>query len=122
MGTFTVTIEIGDPQGQRFEEVEALVDTGATLTIVPASLLRRLGVTPRRRAAFRLADGSLVEMDIGITIVRVGGLETSTSVVFGDEGRALLGVLTLEDLFLGVDPVRKRLFPVEGLLMAEQGH
>ena len=31
MGAFAVTLEIGDPQGSRFETVEALVDTGATL-------------------------------------------------------------------------------------------
>ena len=46
MGTFGVTIEIGDPQGQRFEAMNALVDTGATYTVVPASLLVRLSVTP----------------------------------------------------------------------------
>ena len=37
MGTFNVTIEIGDLNGQRFTEMEALVDTGATATMVAAS-------------------------------------------------------------------------------------
>ncbi len=36
MGIFNVPIEVGDPEGGRFERVEALVDTGATFTIVPA--------------------------------------------------------------------------------------
>ena len=35
MGTFRVTIEIGDPAGRHYETVEALVDTGATYTTVP---------------------------------------------------------------------------------------
>ena len=50
MGTFNITIEIGDPQGQRFEEIDALVDTGATMTAVPTFILRRLGVVPARRS------------------------------------------------------------------------
>jgi predicted aspartyl protease len=57
VGTFQVTIEIGDPQGLRFEEIDALVDAGATLTSAPTSMLRRLGVTPTRKGAFEFADG-----------------------------------------------------------------
>ena len=30
MGLFHVPIEIGDPQGERYERIDALVDTGAT--------------------------------------------------------------------------------------------
>ena len=37
---FHAPIEIGDPRGERYEEVEALIDTGATYTVVPASRLR----------------------------------------------------------------------------------
>ena len=119
MGTFTVTIEVGDAQGQRFEQVDALVDTGATLTIVPASLLASLGVTSSRRGKFRLANGQSVEMGMGETRVRVDGLETSTWILFGEEGAPiLLGALTLEELLLGVDPFNRRLIPVEGLLMS----
>ena len=119
MGTFTVTIEVGDVQGQRFEQIEALADTGATLTSVPASLLESLGVTPARRDTFRLANGQRVEMGMGETRVRVEGLETSTWVLFGQEDAPiLLGALTLEALLLGVDPFNRRLVPVEGLLMS----
>src|SRR2546426_7445032 len=57
MGTFRVAIEIGDAAGERWETVEALVDTGATYTTVPAELLRRLGVAPHARDAFVLASG-----------------------------------------------------------------
>ena len=117
MGTFTVTLEIGDPQGGRFETVEALVDTGATLTTAPASLLRRLGVEATRRGTFEYADGRQVEMDIGETKVKVEGIETTTSVLFGTEDAApLLGAMTLEGLLLGVDPFNRRLVPIVGML------
>ncbi len=45
MGTFHYTIEIGTPDGSIYKNVDALVDTGASYTVVPA-LLRRLGVDP----------------------------------------------------------------------------
>lgn len=40
MGTFSVLIEVGNPGGNRFEGLEALVDTGATYTVVPSRLAR----------------------------------------------------------------------------------
>ena len=58
-------------------------------------------------------------MDIGQTWVRVNGRSVITLVVFGDEGvEPLLGDYTLEGLRLAVDPVRRRLIPVPGRLMA----
>lgn len=118
MGTFRVAIEIGDPQGQRWERIEALVDTGASYTAVPASLLRRLGVEPQERRPFRLADERLVEYEVSQTQVRLDGRARYTLVVFGREGsEPLLGVVTLEEFGLAVDPVGQRLIPVPGLLM-----
>ena len=39
-------------------------------------------------------------------------------VVFGDEdAEPLLGAVTLEEFGLGVDPVRRRLVPVDGYLV-----
>ena len=73
MGTFRIPLEIGDPEGQRYETVEALVDTGASYTMVPASLLRRLGVTPHTSSFFILEDGSQREIEIGRTWLRVDG-------------------------------------------------
>ena len=121
MGTFRVDMEIGDPQGGRYERLEALVDTGSTYTVLPRSLLQRLGVEPYARDKFRLADGRIVEEDIGQTWVRVDGRSVITIVVFGEEGVSpLLGAYALEGVRLAPDPVGKRLVPVEGLLMAPQ--
>ena len=47
---------------------------------------------------------------------RVEGRETTTWVIFGEEGTALLGAYTLEGVFLGVDPYGQRLIPVQELL------
>ncbi len=118
MGTFRVPIEIGDPQGERFERVEAMVDTGASYTLVPGSLLRRLGVTPYDRLMFILADGRQIERDLGQTWIRIDGKSVITIVVFGEEDtEPLLGAYALEGLRLGVDSLNRRLVPVPGYLL-----
>lgn len=118
MGTFRVNIGIGDPQGQQYTAVEALVDTGSTYSVAPASLLRGLGIVPHDRGEFVLADGTRVEREIGQTWVRIDGRAAIAPVVFGDEGAApLLGAVTLEIFRLAPDPVGHRLIPVPGLLM-----
>ncbi len=104
--------------GRRFVRVDALVDTGASHTVLPRPLLEELGVTPVHRVPFRLADDRRVEYDMGQAVIRLHGLEISVMVVFGDPDSApLLGASTLEMFNLGVDPVSQRLMPVEGLLM-----
>lgn len=121
MGTFKVDIEIGDTKGEHFERVSALVDTGSTYTVAPRTLLERLGVEPHERAKFRLADGRVVEEDIGRTWIQVDGRREITLVVFGaDESAALLGAYALEGFRLAPDPVGQKLVPVEGLLMRSE--
>lgn len=118
MGVFSVTVEVGDLRGERFEPVQALVDTGASSTVIPAPLLRRLGVTPHEQRPFLLADGRTVERHIGWTWARIDGRIRMTVVVFGDEGiQPLLGAITLEEFGLDIDPVRQELIPVSGYLM-----
>jgi predicted aspartyl protease len=118
MSTFNVTLEVGDPKGEAFESVEALVDTDSTFTVLPVSLLRRLGVTPHRRTRFEMADGSQTDWDVGQTVVRLKETTQTTVVVFGsDNTEPTLGAVTLEEFLLGVDPVRQELVPATGLLM-----
>ena len=117
MGTFSVPIEFGDVRGERFEQVDALVDTCATTTVIPGGMLRRLGISPTKRETFEYAGGTRVELGMAEARARVDGRETTTWVIFGEEGAsALLGAYTLEGVFLGVDPYGRRLIPVQGLL------
>ena len=112
MGTVTVKIGIGDPQGQRFEELEVEVDTGSTITAVPRELLQRLGVPVTRTVQATLADGSSGPVDVGETLIRLEGQQFHTFVIFAEAGEpSLLGVVTLEEALLAVDPVAGRLVP-----------
>ena len=118
MGTFTVPLQVGDLSGQRFIDVEALVDTGASDTVLPASTLAGLGIEPVARRTFRLADERTVDYQIGQARVRLHGEDFIVLVVFAPEGTTpLLGATTLETFGLGVDPIGHRLIPVPGLLM-----
>jgi hypothetical protein len=56
-------------------------------------------------------------LDVGDTIIVVDGQRVSTPVVFNLEGtEPLLGAMTFERAFLGVDTHRKRLIDVQGFL------
>ena len=114
-------IAIGDPQRERWRTLDALVDSGVSITSAPGSLLRGYGVVPIMQQAFEFGQGEVRTevrtMDVGQTWLRIDGREIITHVLFNDEGTLpLLGALALEGLFLGIDPVAQRLIPVRGLI------
>ena len=118
MGTFHHPLEIGNFEGQRFEEVDALVDTGATYTSVPREVLERLGVSREEEATFILANGQSVRMGMAWVRTRLNGREQPTIVIFGEPGSSvLLGAFTLEGYRLGVDSVNQRLVETPGYLV-----
>ena len=105
MGTFSQTLRLESIDGERSVEMEALVDTGAFFTLVPAKLLKKLGVEPFDTYTLELADGRLVDHDVGHAVATVGERTTPTLVLFGnDDVEPLLGAYTLEGLLLTVDP------------------
>jgi clan AA aspartic protease len=117
MGTFSIQIAVGNQNRERWTALDALVDTGASISAVPASVLRDLGVEPITQQRFRFGQGETRVMDVGQTWVRVEGMERITLVLFNEENTPpLLGALALEGVFMGVDPVAQRLVPVEGLI------
>ncbi len=112
MGVFNWPIRLDSMDGQQSLEIDAMVDTGASYTIVPAHLLKDLGVSPMEKISLMLADGRPVEYDIGEARATIDGRSIPTLVVFGeDNARALLGAYTLEGLRLAVDPTHGRLIP-----------
>lgn len=71
----------GGSANRNYETVEALVDPGATYTLVSAAILARLGVVPHGSRRFALADGSRVERGFGSTWMRFNGREDISPVV-----------------------------------------
>lgn len=118
MGTFTVPMIVRNLTTGASITVDAFVDTGASLPVLPGSLLRQIGVEPVSQQAFELADGSRVEYPVGEVRITVEGRTVPTLCVFGPEGSTpLLGVVVLELAGLTVDPRERRLVPTPGLLL-----
>ena len=111
MGTFSVTVGVGGPNGSGLAEVSATVDTGATHTMLPRSLLTQLNIEASDRREFIMADGSEVSWGFGQARIALDGKEWICPVVFGPEGQYLLGATTLETFNLMADPVGERLIP-----------
>lgn len=117
MGTFTVPIQIGNQATGEFEQLDALVDTGASYTLLPSQVLVGLGIQTAGGRSFQLADDSIVNYQVGEARLRLQGDELTVLVVFAPEGTSpLLGATALELFGLAADPVNQRLIPVPALL------
>ncbi len=92
---------VGGTRGERVE-AESLVDSGATYTLLPPEIWRRVGLAPRRRMRFRLADGTAMERNVSECLIELPQGSGHTPVILGEAGdQALLGTVTLEELGLG---------------------
>lgn len=109
VSTFSVEIGVGNFDNAPKARVLAMVDTGSFNSMLPASLLRRLGLEPIEQETYTLADGSEVEYELGEARISIAEREWSCPVVFGPDGQYLLGATTLEIFRLMVDPVDEQL-------------
>lgn len=115
MGLFRVRGRLTGPTG-RSEDAELLADTGATLLVVPRSLAERLELAVRRSQPVLIAGGQRAEWPVAEVSLSLNGADVTTPCFIAPAGPALLGAVALESLFLAVDPVAKRLIPVEGFV------
>ena len=116
MGTFNVEMTVSPVDFSVGDRVVALVDTGASYSMIPASRLRQLGIEPDETVEFELAGGEIAEYPTGWAGFSATGRRGRARVIFGPEDEYLLGATTLEDLGLMVDPVNFRLVPTRRLL------
>lgn len=114
MGIFRTTIGIqplnrgSGPQPLH----DVIVDTGSEFTWIPSTVLEALGVARERNQRFRLADGSVIERDLGYAIVHAGGTEAPDLVVFAEGSDAvLLGAHSIEGMNLKLDLASRQLVP-----------
>ena len=95
-------------------ETEALIDTGAVRSTIPAAVAERLGLFRLRKTDAKYADGRVEEVDVTEAVtVEILGRETEMNpMILGEQ--ILLGVIVLEGLDLMVDCNRNRLVPYQG--------
>jgi len=111
MGITQVTVAVRNPaQPDTAWEGLFLVDTGAVDCMVPARHLRALGIEPRGKRIYELADGSEITYEIGVAQIEFMGDMVGATVIFGeDHAEPILGVTALESVGIEVDPRSQRL-------------
>jgi clan AA aspartic protease len=111
MGATHVTVAVVNPAdpSRRWEGL-FLVDTGTVDCYIPGNRLREIGLEPRGRRVYELADGREVALDIAVAQVEFMGEVVGATVIFGDDSaEPLLGVTALESVGIEVDPLNQRL-------------
>lgn len=119
MGKVVVPIVLSAPTASsRSERLEALVDAGATLSMMPAPVLRRLRIRPTDRIAVQLADGRIAHRSVGEAKLKLNGQTVTSRVMFGKPHDAtVVGLVVLESLGLTVDPSKGEITKGEMLLL-----
>jgi predicted aspartyl protease len=118
MGLTHVDVEVANPADPKSKaKVRLLVDSGATLSVISGTLLRRLGIRPHSKRSFILANGETIERQIGNADFLYQGQHGASPVIFGKRGDSdLLGMVTLEALGFILDPIRRELKPLPMML------
>ena len=99
------------------ESVSFLIDSGATYTLLPTPVWESIELEATREQTFRLADGTTVHRRISRCYLVHPQGETPTPVILGEPGdKALLGVVTLEELGLLFNPFSRTLQPMRMML------
>jgi predicted aspartyl protease len=115
MGLFHIKERLTGPT-RRVEDVDFLVDINATLSVVPQSLAEKLELKSARSQSVVIAGGHRDVWPVTEARSALNGTEVTTPCFIAPDGPPLLGAVALESLFLAVDPVGKRLIPVDGFV------
>ena len=111
MGATYVTAVVRNPaQPNRTWQGLFLVDTGATDCLIPRACLEAIGLKPKSRRVYGLADGSEIKMDITTADIEFMGEIVGATIVMGDaNAEPLLGVTALESVGIEIDPHNQQL-------------
>lgn len=123
MGITQVTVTVRNPARPRKTwEALFLVDTGAVDCLVPGRHLRELGLKPRGKRLYELADGSDVTLDVTVAEIEFMGETVGATVIFGpDDAEPILGVTALESVGIEVDPRSQRLKRLPAVRLKRSG-
>ncbi len=89
-GHIYTQVSLCGTSGQR--RMKAMVDTGATLTVVPSRIAEKIGI-PRLPMTLKLelADGRQVAAEAGTAILSCRGIQVPATVVIVPRAKPLLG-------------------------------
>ena len=107
----TTAIIRNPADANRFWEGTFLVDTGAIDSVVPRSILEGVGLQPRAKRVYTLADGGEVSMEHTIGVIELMGEAVGATIVFADDDSTipLLGSTAMQSAGIEVDPRNEQL-------------
>ncbi len=118
MGLVYVAMGVAREGGPE-QTVRFLIDSGAAYSVLPWRVWRELGLKPKRRLEFTLADGTIIRRRLSDCRFIYQAIDVPGPVVLGERNdAALLGVLTLEGLGLVLNPFERTLKPMRLMLAA----
>lgn len=93
--------------------IRGVIDSGASRLVLPAAIVKQLGLKPRRKVRVKYADGrSRLRDEVdGVQLAMQGRAGVFKAVVEPKRETALVGAIVLEDLDFLVDCERQRLVP-----------
>jgi clan AA aspartic protease len=116
MGLIYIEGTVTGPKGKK-ATVNFLVDSGATYTLLPKKVWRAIGLKSVDSVTCILADGTEVERKVSDCQITLPQGQRYTPVMLGEEGdEALLGVVTLEEFRLVLNPFTRQLQPMRMML------
>lgn len=126
MGRFSVDVELANyldaakaennelaADEVRHAKIRGVIDSGATRLVLPAAIVKQLGLKPKRKVRVRYADGRRAlrdEVD-GVQLSMAGRTGIFKAVVEPKRESALIGAIVLEDLDFLVDCEHQRVVP-----------
>ena len=109
MGLTYVDATVTGPT-DKSRQIQLLVDSGASYSLLPEEVWQALEIKPLEKLDFILADGTRIERRASECKIRLNGKERHTPIILGEPGdEPLLGVITLENLGLILNPFQRTL-------------
>ena len=114
MGIIYTKLKIRNPlTNSETIDVEAKIDTGATLLVLPKSVTDKLGFPKIRRQVVKYANETTEEKDIvwGVEVELCNRKGVFEAVVEPNKNYALIGAVVMETLDLIVEPASLQVYP-----------
>jgi len=126
IGRFSVNVELTNnddrsnarcgyiaPERVRSMKIRGVVDSGATMLVIPESVVRQLGLETKGTTKVRYANGQTADRPIARNIsLKFGGRESNfDAVVEPSRNSALIGAIVMEVLDFVIDCGKQQLVP-----------